>query len=678
MSFGVSVGDFATLGQLAWKIYKACKDAPDSFKNISQEVSSLSMVLKEVEEALSDSGLSAPQQSCLESVGNGCRVVLEDLQSSLDRYNSLGTKNKRTWDRLGWGSRDIAEFRSRLISNTVMLTTLVNTFQINVQKKLDIFKQECRDGKHEGSIVSTQTVESLSADEQQAWRAIRKELEDIGISVEAFDANKDFILNWFKTAISTGAFEEQTLESEPSSMLDGDDLSQSWEDPRRDTLFKQHLKDPETGTNLPSPSIKPYNTKLFEAVQSGDETKIRELLEEGVDINMKDLRGMTPLHHAVRSNSEGIVRLLLREGAEILPRDIYGRTALHMAVQKIDYSESMAQLLLDNGSDINSKDESRSTEPHPAARYGDAKVVELLLNQGAKIEEKDWHESTALHYAAMFEDEQVVKLLLNRGAKVEEKDNDGYTALHWAVIAGQVTVAQLLLLENGRIVFWEDRHGLPLLYHAVTIEDDSKALLMTQLLLESGANPNEKIMDSKYNAGTTVLHWAAMYGREEIVQKLLDDGAEVEESDKYGNTALDAASLRGQWSTRQILLDRGAETCSKRMGVYDRRQEENKARSEERQQWEERRQHEERRREKRQREERRREERQQEEHDKRSTTRGAQEEEAQQEEDQQEEERQWEERPQEEHDKRSTTKGPQQEEHNERSDDERSGDNNMK
>lgn len=125
MSFGSSVGDFIALGQLAWKVYKACKEAPESFKNISQEVSSLHLVLKELEEILSDETLSATQQARLDNIGDGCRAVLQDLQDILNKYHSLGTKTKRTWDRLGWGSSDIAELRLRLISNTVLLTTFM-------------------------------------------------------------------------------------------------------------------------------------------------------------------------------------------------------------------------------------------------------------------------------------------------------------------------------------------------------------------------------------------------------------------------------------------------------------------------------------------------------------------------------------------------------------------------
>lgn len=119
------MSDFVLLGQVAWKIYRACKDSPEDFKNVSQEVLSLHVVLKKVQEMYLDASLSADQQSSLRVVGDGCRGVLEDLQEILDKYTSLGTKSKRPWDRLGWGSEDIEKLRLRLISNTVLLLTFV-------------------------------------------------------------------------------------------------------------------------------------------------------------------------------------------------------------------------------------------------------------------------------------------------------------------------------------------------------------------------------------------------------------------------------------------------------------------------------------------------------------------------------------------------------------------------
>ena len=105
-----------------------------------------------------------------------------------------------------------------------------------------MFLQECRDGKREGSVVSTQSADSLSKDERQAWRTIRKELEDIGISIAAFDANKDYIVNWLKTAISKGAFEELTPEEESRSISWGyDNVNHHLENPQRNSILSQPL-----------------------------------------------------------------------------------------------------------------------------------------------------------------------------------------------------------------------------------------------------------------------------------------------------------------------------------------------------------------------------------------------------------------------------------------------------
>jgi hypothetical protein len=78
-----------------------------------------------------------------------------------------------------------------------------------VERKLNKLAKEFRDGRRQGSVISTQTVGSLSNDDTQAWDAIRKELEDIGITVDAFNANKEFIFEWFENAKTIGAFEEE-------------------------------------------------------------------------------------------------------------------------------------------------------------------------------------------------------------------------------------------------------------------------------------------------------------------------------------------------------------------------------------------------------------------------------------------------------------------------------------
>ena len=56
----------------------------------------LHALLMEVEENLSAQTLSSTRQARLKTIGDGCRNVLEELQSLVNKYESLGTQSKRT------------------------------------------------------------------------------------------------------------------------------------------------------------------------------------------------------------------------------------------------------------------------------------------------------------------------------------------------------------------------------------------------------------------------------------------------------------------------------------------------------------------------------------------------------------------------------------------------------
>ena len=60
-------------------------------------------------------------------------------------------------------------------------------------------------------------MDTICTNDKQVWRTIRKELQDIGITVAAFDANKDFIFEWFMNAISSGAFDGRPRDDFPTA-----------------------------------------------------------------------------------------------------------------------------------------------------------------------------------------------------------------------------------------------------------------------------------------------------------------------------------------------------------------------------------------------------------------------------------------------------------------------------
>ena len=77
---------------------------------------------------------------------------------------------------------------------------------------------------------------------------------------------------------------------------------------------------------------------------------------------------------------------------------------------------------------------------------------------------------------------------------------------------------------------------------------------IVQSLLDRGADVNAKDSD-----GWTALHWAAYNGYEEIVKALVRAGANVDTKNNRGETALHWAAYNGFAEIVQLLLDKGAE-----------------------------------------------------------------------------------------------------------------------
>ena len=123
--YGFGVSDFVAVGELAWKIYKLCKGAPESFHNISIELLSPHAVLKEAEETLFSRPLPSERKVRLKVVWGGCQTVLLDLQALVKKYQSLDTQSKRTWDRVRFANEDVADIRARLNTSAPLLTAFV-------------------------------------------------------------------------------------------------------------------------------------------------------------------------------------------------------------------------------------------------------------------------------------------------------------------------------------------------------------------------------------------------------------------------------------------------------------------------------------------------------------------------------------------------------------------------
>ena len=122
-------------------------------------------------------------------------------------------------------------------------------------------------------------------------------------------------------------------------------------------------------------------TPLGLAVEGGHSETAELLRKYGAKISVGI--GQTPLHDAVRFNDTVKLKSLIADGVDVNVKNSYGRSPLHlvcMAGRKV----KQAELLITAGADINAKDKNGHTPLWHAQDRGHAKLVELLRKHGAK------------------------------------------------------------------------------------------------------------------------------------------------------------------------------------------------------------------------------------------------------------------------------------------------------
>ena len=121
--FGWGVGDILAISQLAMKVSAAYKDAPNDYKHLSDEVSSLEVIINRAVQCFQRTTLSDKDQQDGQNVLKGCQSVLEDLNSLIDNYTS--SKTRQAFKKVMLESDDIGALRVRLISNTGLLNGFI-------------------------------------------------------------------------------------------------------------------------------------------------------------------------------------------------------------------------------------------------------------------------------------------------------------------------------------------------------------------------------------------------------------------------------------------------------------------------------------------------------------------------------------------------------------------------
>ena len=286
---------------------------------------------------------------------------------------------------------------------------------------------------------------------------------------------------------------------------------------------------------------------------------VKKLLNLGSCVNDVENFGRSVLHYIPSNAERKLFDLLLHYGGNVSLPDKNGETPLHLAGST--GNTSYIEWLIEQGADVGALDRENRTPLHAAAYEHSNDSVELLIQNGAEVSVTDDHGWLPLHFAVARGRSTTLELLLLNGSDITAVDNKGRTVLHLAAKYGWLGLADHLIGLSCTINA-KDFGGQTVFGASLECKFSYTSLNFVpqflRLFLENGGD----VRAVDLLTGRTTLHVAAAdYLVDTVVSKicLQDQGLDIEARDKNGDTPLHRAAARGTPEVIQRLVDRGAD-----------------------------------------------------------------------------------------------------------------------
>ena len=154
--------------------------------------------------------------------------------------------------------------------------------------------------------------------------------------------------------------------------------------------------------------------ELLNAATTGEVSKVKLLIEKGINLNVSDETGLNALMSASHRGHVEILKLLLDAGVSIDAKDSLGYTALMFSCNSGKLS--CASYIIDNGANVNEVDNDGSTPIMFCTQHGYNDVVQLLLEKGADPTIKGTHGLSAISFAQQNGLNETLKILQEKDA----------------------------------------------------------------------------------------------------------------------------------------------------------------------------------------------------------------------------------------------------------------------
>uniref|UniRef100_A0ABD2WL77 Protein disulfide-isomerase n=1 Tax=Trichogramma kaykai TaxID=54128 RepID=A0ABD2WL77_9HYME len=277
--------------------------------------------------------------------------------------------------------------------------------------------------------------------------------------------------------------------------------------------------------------------------------RVNNELGQRVEVNAKDCRGQTPLHVALRNNNKEATEALLRNRADPNVTNVDGSTLLHFMCQITvdeERSDEWTQLFFRLNKElgqvvrVNAQNDKGQTPLHLALLNCRRGLIELLLRKGADPNLADEKGMTPLHlicerydnhelFCAAAEFFFDINSDIRKTVQLDARDSNGNTPIHFALSYQNNMMVELLLRRgaNPNLINNDGSNTLHLICMSTGFNNDENVDLVNRFF-ETCKEINRSVdINAQDNQGRTPLQWAVTGLNPRTIDILLNRGADL-------------------------------------------------------------------------------------------------------------------------------------------------------
>jgi uncharacterized protein len=314
------------------------------------------------------------------------------------------------------------------------------------------------------------------------------------------------------------------------------------------------------------------SSPVADAAMKGDVAGVKSLIQQKADVNAPQADGATAIQWAAYRNNLVMADALIAAGANVKLANRDGATALRLA--SLNGNAPMIERLLKAGADPNERGPKGELPLLFASRNGNVDAIQVLLDHGADINGKETlRGTTALMWAAEQGNAPAVKYLIQRGADLgaaSNPDSKGNTAYLAPTQTDRSRSAQGAgglgqgrggrggpggAPGAGRGGRGRRGAGAP---DGAQAGDEGLSFDVVAAADQAAADFAFGRTQNTDGGGLTSLVFAAREGHLDCVKLLVEGGADVNQTTRYGWTPLLVATQNNHYLIGKYLLEHGA------------------------------------------------------------------------------------------------------------------------